>query len=305
MSALDPKGLFARLSQDIPRPLQRHVFIVGSLAAAYHFRTSLKGRAVNTKDADLVVHPAGDVRSAKALALKLLGMAWRRTQECHPSPRRSPTERLRALRLFPPTSEDYFLELLGLPARGQTKPVVWVPVRLPDGWYGVGCHRFMRLTAVDRRTSSEGLEYASPAMMALANLLSHPRVGDQRMSAPLAGERILRSAKDLGRVLALAWLSGRATTEKWLEDWVQALRRTFPKAWRALARTAGSGLQDLLDKPEALEEARITTDMGLLSGRGVTAANLEAVGRQLMSDLLRPLAEASRGSSPDPSGSSE
>ena len=55
MAELDPRKLFSRMASDIPRPLQKHVFIVGSLAAAYHFRAALERRAVNTKDADVVI----------------------------------------------------------------------------------------------------------------------------------------------------------------------------------------------------------------------------------------------------------
>jgi hypothetical protein len=296
MTALDPKKLFHRLAGDIPGPLQKHLFIVGSLAAAYHFRAELERRAVNTKDADVVIYPAGDVRSAKALAVQLLDLGWTRTPKCFPMARRSPANRLRAFRLHPPKSRDYFIELLGLPAPGQSDKVVWVPVRLADGWYGVGCHRFMRLTAFRRLKSSEGLEYASPAMMALSNLLSHPAIGHQRMNDPVRGRKILRSAKDLGRVLALAWLSGRDATEAWLDDWVPALRQSFPRRWRAIAREAGAGLQNLLADPEALEEARVTTDVGLLNGRAVTAENLVAVGLQLMADVVRPLAGRARQS---------
>lgn len=284
MSLLDPKKLFRRLADDLPKTLHKHVFIVGSLAAAYHFRSALEGRAVNTKDADIVVYPAGAVRAAKELAVELLDLGWRRTAKCFPLKHRSPPDRLRAIRLFPPRSQDYFVELLGLPAPGQSKPVVWVPIRLPDGWYGVGCFRFMRLTSIGRRMSAEGLSYASPSMMALANLLSHPSVGRERMGE----SRLLRSAKDLGRVLALAWLSGREATEAWLDDWVPAIRTCFPKRWPVLAKGAGKGLRQLLETPSALEEARITADIGLLSGRGVTAENLRAVGRQLLEDVIRP-----------------
>jgi hypothetical protein len=290
MMALDPKRIFGRLSRDIPQPLHRHLFIVGSLAAAYHFRARLERRAVNTKDADMVVYPAGDVRSSKALARELLTAGWRRTPECWPVGKTSPAQELRAIRLYPPGSEDYFVELLGLPRRGQSGKVVWIPVHLPDGWYGVGCHRFMSLNAFRRLKSPEGLEYSSPAMMALANLLSHPGIGPERMGTPIQGRKILRSAKDLGRVLALAWLAGRDAAEGWLEDWVEGLRRCFPGSWRTLARNAGRGLQDLLANEDALEEARITIDVGLLNGRGVTVENLEAVGARVVADLVLPLA---------------
>lgn len=294
MTALDPRKLFRRLAEDIPRPLRQRLFVVGSLAAAYHFRAELERRAVNTKDADVVVYPAGNVRSAKALALRLLDLGWTRTAKCFPAAARSPADALRALRLNPPKSRDYFIELLGIPATGQWRKVVWVPVRLPDGWYGVGCHRFMRLTSFKRLRSVEGLEYASPSMMALANLLSHPELGRQRMSDPFKGRKLLRSSKDLGRVLALAWLSGREAARGWLEDWQAGLRQCFPVRWRTLAARAGSGLQALLEDREALDEAAVTTEVGLLSGRGVGAENLRAVGLQLTADVLRPLAERAR-----------
>jgi hypothetical protein len=104
----------------------------------------------------------------------------------------------------------------------------------------------------------------------------------------MSDSRLLRSAKDLGRVLALAWLSGRDATEAWLGDWSPAIRHCFPKRWRRLAKGAGSGLAELLASPSALEEARITADVGLLNGRGVSAENLRAVGRQLLEDVIRP-----------------
>ena len=151
MSVLDPKKLFLRLSQDIPKPLQKHLFIVGSLAAAYHFRSELERRGVNTKDADVVVYPAGDVRSAKALAVQLLDLGWKRTEKCFPLPRRSPAHRLRALRLFPPNSEDYFVELL-MVSDGETPgPKPWVAVELSEGFFGLPGFEFLALTQTDRQ----------------------------------------------------------------------------------------------------------------------------------------------------------
>ena len=72
MNELDPEVLFNRIANDVSPRLHAHVFVTGSLAAAYSFRTRLEGRAVNTKDADLVVHPAGDVVSCQELATELL-----------------------------------------------------------------------------------------------------------------------------------------------------------------------------------------------------------------------------------------
>lgn len=290
MTALDPKKLFKRLAADIPAKLHRHTVIVGSLAAAYHFRGRLQRRAVNTKDADIVVHPAGDVRSCRDMAEHLLAEGWVRTDNCYPSPRAQPTSRLRAIRLHPKRSREYFIELLALPRRGQSKPLLWTPVRLSDGWYGMPSYRFMRLTAMGRNRSKEGLEYASPAMMALANLLSHPELGRQRMSQSIAGRHILRAAKDLGRVLALAWLAGPEAMATWPEEWRKALEASFPASWRRLSKRVGSGLRHLLDDDRALEEAHFTTTVGLLSGLAVTQDNLRVVAEQLEQDVLIPAA---------------
>jgi len=136
------------------------------------------------------------------------------------------------------------------------------------------------------------LEYASPAMMALPNLLSHPGVRPDRISQPIGGRKILRSAKDLGRVLALAHLSAREDVEAWLDPWIEGLQGCFPEGWRALARSAGSGLRELLGNTETLGEALHTCEVGLLQGRGVTMENLAAIGEQVLVDVIEPLEEA-------------
>ena len=199
MNRLDPTALFTRIATDVPSELHRHLFVTGSLAAAYHFQAKLEGRAINTKDADLVVHPAGNVDSCRHMARTLLDLGWTRTAECYPKRNPDPVDELRAIRLYPPGPHDYFIEFLNLPQQGQAEPKRWIPLEMDDGWYGLPSFRFLGVTSLGRLTSSVGLEYASPSMMALANLLSHPRVGLDRIeSGPMQG--LLRSAKDLGRV---------------------------------------------------------------------------------------------------------
>ena len=90
MSGLDPVDVFKRLHRDFPKPLQKHIFVVGSLAAAYHFRTALEDHAVNTKDADLVVHPAGHVSSCKRIAERLFETALDPLRAAGTQPRASP-----------------------------------------------------------------------------------------------------------------------------------------------------------------------------------------------------------------------
>src|SRR5665213_1935585 len=102
MKRLDPGVLFARIASDIPTKLHKHLVVTGSLAAAYRFQAQLEGRGVSTKDADLVVHPAGDVVSCNKMAETLLLAGWARTDECFARESPEPDDELRAIRLHPP-----------------------------------------------------------------------------------------------------------------------------------------------------------------------------------------------------------
>ena len=294
---LDPEPLFRRLLNALPDEMHAHIYVVGSLAAAYHFRVELQRQGVNTKDADLVVHPAGDTISCAAMAERLLARGWQRHPDCYPAASPEPAAALRAIRLYPPDSTDYFVEFLNLPEVGQQEIKKWIPVEVAGGWYGLPTFRFQGLSAHGRLRSEQGIEYASPAMMTLPNLLSHPTIRPDRMSQPIGGRTILRSAKDLGRVLAIAQLSAREDVEAWFDPWLDGLKACFPTEWRALARSAGSGLRELLRREDVLKEALHTCEVGLLRGRGVSLKNLAAVGAQILVDLIEPLEDAAEGRS--------
>jgi hypothetical protein len=294
MNALDPAALISRITKDIPAHLRAHLYVTGSLAAAYEYKQKLRGQAINTKDADLVIHPAGHTTSCREIAIELLALRWRPTEDCYPQVADSPANELRAIRLLPPTSDEYFLELLNVPATDQVESLKWIPVRLEDGWYGLPSFRFMGLTALHRLRSDAGLEYASPAMMTLSNLLSHRALGTDRISkGELAG--VLRSAKDLGRVLSLAQLAGRNITDGWGSTWIAAMKETFPDTWTEIVRNAGAGMRELLNDAAALEEARQTVDIGLLSGMAISTDQLAAIGERLLADAIDPLESSAGG----------
>lgn len=293
MNRLDPEELFQRIAQDVPRALQQHLFVTGSLAAAYHYQAKLEGRAINTKDADLVVHPAGHIVSCREIAAELRRIGWQNTDQCYPQKTAQPVENLRAIRLLPPASSEYFIEFLNIPDKDETEAKSWIPLELNDGWYGLPSFRFLGVVSIDRIASTVGLEYAHPAMMALANLLSHPKVGTTRIeSGDMQG--VLRSAKDLGRVVALAHLEGRAGTESWKELWLRAIKECFPLSWKKLIGGLGAGLEELLGDENALEDARKTTDIGLLNGMDVSTEMLRATGKRLLQDVIIPLRKESK-----------
>ena len=287
---MNPALLFDMVRATLPETLHRNVLIVGSLAAAYYHRARLTDQVVATKDADVIVHPAGAVRECVEIAQILLAADWRRTEQCYAQRNREPASSLRAIRLHPRNTEAFFIELLGLPQPNQDETRTWVPCELDDGWYGIPCFRFMALLTSDRRDTELGIQHGSPPLMALANLLSHPVIGTARMQGDIEGRSILRSAKDLGRVLALAWLEPGGV-ESWLSVWTEALMAHFHDDARALAAGAGAGLRQLLDDEGVMEEAHFTTSVGLLRGHNVTVDQLKIAGDRFWVDLIQPLAD--------------
>ena len=292
MTRLDPHALFARLARDIPTDLHPHLFVAGSLAAAYHFADRLQDRAVNTKDADVVVHPAGDVGSCRRMAERLRAIGWtpKLNPGFRPQPAPVPTDGLPFVRLFPPDSTSYFVEFLSLPPIGQKDPLHRIPIEFAEGWFAVPSFRYFVLLELHRQRSVEGLEYAVPSMMALANLLAHPVVGTQ----VIEGDGRLRSAKDLGRVLAVARLTNLDELDHWARIWLDALQRCFPDDWRKLGGRAGSGLRELLAADIPMTQAQQFNETGLLSGMNVSRDMLRATGLSLLQSVLEPLEQAAR-----------
>jgi len=285
---VSPKLVLELVAQDVPRELHPNLLIAGSLAAAYHHRERLERNVIRTKDADVVVQPAGAVKECREIALRLRASGWRpKTDLCWPCDAPEPLEALRVIRLVPPTTTLYFVELLSLPLWDQREPKVMAPCQLNDGWYCVPCFRFMAVLANDRRDSDVGIQYASPAMMALANLLSHSEVG----TSTIAETTILRGAKDLGRVLALSILEPEAELEQWARIWWGALTTHFPREAPALADRVGSGISSLLGDPRALSQAVELTETGLLFGKGIGREQLEIAGARLLHGAVADLAK--------------
>ncbi len=86
---LNPATLFDMIALTIPKDLHANILIVGSVAAAYEHRATITGQAVQTKDADVVVQPAGAIKECVTIAKRLLADGWRRTEKC--TPHRTPS----------------------------------------------------------------------------------------------------------------------------------------------------------------------------------------------------------------------
>ena len=231
---IDPRELFALLDSELPKDVHAHVVVVGSLAAAYHYADELVVGGVKTKDAALLIHPAGHTIAAREIAMTLFEHRWRERDLSNRSPgtASTPADQLPAIRLYPPEHENYFVELLMVP-EGETpgaKP--WASVDLGErGYYGLPGFEFLPLTTVLRQRRGGGIEYAHPAMMALANLLSHQKLSDHVMSSPIEGWTVHRHAKDLGRIIALFHLAPDEERDQWHSYWLRASKDRFPTRW--------------------------------------------------------------------------
>jgi hypothetical protein len=281
----------------LPRTYHEDVLVVGSLAAACHFSTALEGRAILTKDADFVVQPAVDLRRGVELAEELRSNGWSIRNESGFPPGTEPKDPLPHVKLLAPPTGEFWVEFQGPPEKDQRIARSDLPVRFAGAWYSIPRYRFMGLATIHQQRSAAGLNYADPSMMALANLLAHPRVGTDRVTLPLTGTRGgLRSAKDLGRALAIASLTPLSEMETWPEPWLRGLKEWFPGTWYTLTPEVEKGLADLLSRPDAMSEAvRFASETGLLSGGGASVERLRAIADQLREFAIKPFMLAARG----------
>lgn len=303
MSLLDPEKILTQVAKALPSTARSKVYFIGSLAVAYHFRAEMDRRGVNTKDADFVAHPASGVAMVRDIArrLRAAGWTWRIKGEWKPGDRATPVDELADLKLYPPEEHpSFWIEFQGLPERDAAREVDRRRVVLDEGHFALPRYRFARLTSLGLRETTSRIRYADPAMMALANLLSHPVVGSQHMSTPVAGKKCLRSAKDLGRVVAIALLAERREIGGWIEPWTKALRTCFPMSWREIGARTGNGLRELMEVGRkrrlgiALADAHWSVAHGLLSGRAITEKHVEIAGNQLLVDLIAPFEQRCR-----------
>jgi hypothetical protein len=132
---LQPALLFDMIARALPVELKPRLLVVGSLTAAYRFRRQIHHDGITTKDADCVIHPAGAVDECRQIAEQLLTAGWRRTARCHPQERAEPHDALRTIRLYPPSTDAFFPEMLAFPDAGQREAMTWIPCQFSDGWY--------------------------------------------------------------------------------------------------------------------------------------------------------------------------
>lgn len=139
MSELDPDVIFTYIAAQVPKALHEHVLVIGSLAAAYSHRDKLKRTVVNTKDADVVVQPAGAVEECKTIANRLLADGWRRRDGCVARASREEVGEDDVIRLLPPPRDG---SDLCSPFQTETRPSRRRSSRSSSRTAGTFCPRF-------------------------------------------------------------------------------------------------------------------------------------------------------------------
>jgi hypothetical protein len=298
MSLLAPRAVLARVARLVPADCRQHIIVIGSLAAAYQLFAETADNQVRTKDIDCILVPRMEaVRAGRAVAEALLAAGWRRrTEGPHTAPgtAQTPDDDLPVVRLYPPDSTDWFIELLTVQDAGDPRDRAFERVVLSDGThYAVASFRYLDVAAHQAIETPEGIRCARVAMLALSNLLRNPVIRPERMQTP-AGPGPKRSNKDLGRVLTIARLTSRAVVAEWPTAWAGALRKLHPGEWTELAGKVGAGIRALLASEGDLREALVVSRAGLLASVAVTPEEFRAVAERLVLDAVTPLEDIAR-----------
>lgn len=290
---VSPAAVIADIAAAIPAACRHHIIIIGSLAAGYSFFRDHGGLDVRTKDADCLLAPQDvAVEQAHDVTDALLQHGWIPyfTQGRTFGNRTTSPQDLAVIRLRPRVGHPWFIELLT--STVDNRPKEFLPVDTRNGRLSIAAFPYLGLTAFEPQPAF-GIRVARPPMMALANLLNHPGLTAQTMSDPLGQRTLRRCSKDLGRVLALAYLQIKQHGEidSWLDDWAKAMRDLYPEQAARHARDCGTGLVALMASEEHMDEATHSCTHGLLTRQPVSQGALEAAGQRLVMDVIEPLPE--------------
>lgn len=296
--SVNPRAALLEITGAIPAGCKKNLIIIGSLAVGFHYEDQIRGMAIRTKDADCLLSPRVEaVNAGRAITEQLLQAGWRLKQEgewTKPGNSTTPDNELPAVRLYSPKSNEWFIELLMVPESSAEPEKRWVRLKTRHGHFGLPSFGYLSLTSFEPLGTNMGIFVARPEMMVLANMLEHLEISPERMSGLIAGRSIKRSNKDLGRVLAIVYLSTMQDEDailEWPKIWCRGLQDNFSGNWREKATSAGSGIRQLLiDRHESdQEEALHTCVNGLLASIPPTMDQLRVAGERLLVDAIEPL----------------
>lgn len=298
---LSPAEVLAQVAGALPADARPNVIVIGSLAAGSHFFSADGARAIRTKDVDCLFSPHSKaVAVAADVTEQLFNAHWQLRQGADwatPGKKEDSVDQLPMVRLQPPGGASWFLELLSAPPRYDPQAAAKKLRRIEThaGHFAICSFDFLALVEWQPLETPHGVRLARPEMMALANLLHHPAIADTLIQ----GTDFKRSNKDLGRVLALAYLtteSDRRRNTDELAEWPQrmwaALQEKFGEHAPTLAMRAGAGLRSLLASPVDFDQALRIANLGLLASKDVTREAFQATGARFVAEVIEELEEA-------------
>jgi hypothetical protein len=294
---LTPASVLKAVAHAMPKACLDKVIVVGSLAAAHHYFGDDDKRSIRTKDVDALFGPSGLAYEAASQACEVfLREGW---TQSHAVPNHdvagtpaTPLDDLSVLRLQPPFTAYWFIEFFGTPEahHAGTNERRFQRVSTSQGDFALFSFGYMGLCEWQPSTTPGGLRVAQPRMMALANMLHHPSIGDQLMSRSIIdGRSSKRANKDLGRVLAMVHLTSAIDLDAWAPTWWDALQAQFPSKAKRLALQAGSGIRALVASDEDMRDALQIAQLGILSSVDVTMQDFQIAAERLLLDAIEPM----------------
>lgn len=290
---LSPENILSRVSSALPIEARKNIIVIGSLAAGHYFSSILSNGGIRTKDVDCMLWPHANVKVlARDVTEELIEHGWQlKLAEGYSLSYDEDTsiENLPLVRLQAKGEDNWFLEILNSPNEKLIQKEIRSVEKLKTkyGYFALCGFKYLSLIEVEPIKTKYGISIASPQMMALANLLHHPNIGAEKIGS----SNIKRSNKDLGRVLALAYLmtESKQDLRAWPKQWLEALKIKFPTENRQLALRSGNGLRELLIKENDFEQAVKTCNDGLLASHHVTIGQLKVTAERFISDVINPL----------------
>ena len=293
-----PIETLSEITEAIPEECRKNLTLIGSLAVGVSFSDLLPGVGIRTKDADCLISPRVDaITAGRKITEQLIRSGWKLKtgrEWGEPGNHTTPEKELPAVRLFPPGDGAWFIELLTVPETPYHRERKWARMETTAGYFGLPSFGFIAIAGFEPKILKSGVSIASPEMMSLANLLEHPAIKPETMSALIGGREIKRSNKDLGRVLAIAHLASIRDEDallEWPEKWLRGLVTLLPEEIRGEIADFGSGIRQLLDEKyeHDLDEALHTCVYGLLAKLPPTMDQLKVAGERLLLDAVEPV----------------
>ncbi len=303
LGGVSPARVLREIAAAIPASCKENMIVIGSLAVGFRYFGRAEKMVVRTKDADCLLSPNIEaVQAGIAITEQLLDAKWSLRSEgewTEPGNKNTPDDQLPLVRLHPPQEKDWYLELLTVPESAANRQKTWQRIHTKYGDFTICSFGYLSLANFKPLATEFGILIARPEMMALANLLEHPKIGPETMSGGFGGrDDVKRGNKDLGRVVAIVHLATGEDEDvllTWADTWIEALQDRFVDDWRELAAGVGSGLRELIASPEDFEEAYHTCVTGLLSEAPPSLEGFRISAQRLFGDVVR-VVEAAAGS---------